>query len=260
MSERVHSPQDEEIRRHPDGEPAGGAVAAAREDGSDGSLLALIREACSDEHVRVAGWRIEPGADANRIDVRVRNERAEIPEQGWKLHVSADPTTAEAVLHRALPVLLAEDASFKVVSSVSQLGVLNNGGGGVSQIGKFITVYPKNDAQAVRLAVALDEATRGLRGPAIPSDRPLTPGSLVHYRYGGFGTKLIQAPSGEIQPAITAPNGELVPDRRHPVLVTQRCGLPCAGPGGPASLCAQAAVPWRRGRRRRARRPRLPTQ
>ncbi|MDQ4127842.1 MAG: protein kinase, partial [Actinomycetota bacterium] len=92
--------------------------------------------------------------------------------------------------------------------------MLNQGAGGLSQIGKFITVYPRDDAQAVRLAVALDEATCGLRGPAIPSDRPLAPGSLVHYRYGSFGLKLIQAPSGEIQPTITTPSGELVPDRR----------------------------------------------
>ncbi|MBV9452749.1 MAG: class IV lanthionine synthetase LanL [Rubrobacter sp.] len=214
QSERAHSRQDKEIAGYPDGGPVEGPIATVREDESDGSLLTLIMEACSDEPVRVAGWRIDPGEDAHRLDIRVRNEHVELPEQGWKLHVSADLSSAEAVLRCALPVLLSEDASFKVVSSLPQLAMLNEGMGGPSQIGKFITVYPKNDAQAVRLAVALDEITRGLRGPAIPSDRPLAPRSLVHYRYGGFGTKLIQAPSGEIQPAITAPNGELVPDRR----------------------------------------------
>jgi hypothetical protein len=207
-----------ETSRHPDGTPAfgqpvDGAAATAREEGSDG-LLALVMEACGGESTRAVGWRIEANEDAHWIDVRVRNERFGIPAQGWKLHVSADPTSAEAVLRRALPVLLSEDASFKVVSSVPQLGMLNNGMGGLSQVGKFITVYPKDEDQAVRLAVALDRATRGLRGPAIPSDRPLAPGSLVHYRYGGFGPKFIQVPYGEIQPAITAPSGELVPDRR----------------------------------------------
>jgi hypothetical protein len=74
------------------------------------------------------------------------NERVEIPEQDWKLHASADPTSAEAVLRRALPVLLAEDAGFKVVTSVPQLALLNNGMAGLSQVGKFITVYPKDNA------------------------------------------------------------------------------------------------------------------
>jgi tRNA A-37 threonylcarbamoyl transferase component Bud32 len=207
-----------EIARHPEDTPtsdqsANGAVAAL-DSSSDESLLALVTGACGGESARAAGWRIEPNEDAYQVAVRVSNERAEIPEQGWKLHVSADPTSAEDVLRRTLPVLLAEDAGFKVVSSVPQLALLNNGMAGLSQVGKFITVYPKDDAHAVRLGVALDEATRGLRGPAVPSDRPLAPGSLVHYRYGGFHPKFIQAPSGEVQPAIAAPSGELVPDRR----------------------------------------------
>jgi tRNA A-37 threonylcarbamoyl transferase component Bud32 len=214
---RIHEFRGKEIARHPDGatafaQPEDGAVAADR-DRSEG-LLALIMEACSGESARAAGWRIEPDTDASRVFIRVRNDHAEIRQQGWKLHVSANPTSAEAVLRRALPVLVAENAGFKVVSSISGLGWLNDGRSGLSQVGKFITVYPEDDAQAVRLAVALDEATRGMRGPVIPSDRPLRPGSLVHYRYGGFGARLVQAPSGQIQPAIAAPSGELVPDRR----------------------------------------------
>ncbi len=205
-----------EIAQYPDEAPVSGRpLAGASRDRPDG-LLALVLEACGGESARAAGWRIEASEDAHRTHVRVCNDRAGILEQGWKLHVSADTTSAEAVLRYALPVLLAEDADFKVVSSISELGALNSGWGGLSQVGKFVTVYPKDDAQAVRLAVALDEATRGLRGPVVPSDRSLAPGSLVHYRYGGFGPKFIQAPSGEIQPAIAAPGGELVPDLRLP--------------------------------------------
>jgi hypothetical protein len=108
------------------------------------------------------------------------------PDQGWKLHVSATPMSAVAVLDAALDVLFAEGVRFKVVGSTGLLQTLNAGYFGPSQIGKFITVYPSDDAQAVRLALKLDEATRGLRGPRIPTDRPLRPGSLVHYRYGAM--------------------------------------------------------------------------
>jgi hypothetical protein len=38
--------------------------------------------------------------------------------QGWKLHVSATPRNAVDVLSRALDVLLADGARFKVVSSL----------------------------------------------------------------------------------------------------------------------------------------------
>ena len=148
--------------------------------------------------------------------LHVRNGRTRCPEQGWKLHVSAGISSAEAVLRQTLPVLFAADVEFKLAVSPIALAALNDGSGGLGQVGKFITVYPRDDVQLVTLAVALDEATRGLRGPRIPSDRPLRPGSLVHYRYGGSGDRILQTPLGEVLPALVAPTGELVPDRRLP--------------------------------------------
>ena len=106
--------------------------------------------------------------------------------QGWKLHVSATPFSAVEVLEAALEVLLAAGARFKVVNSTQLLTALNAGYLGLSQIGKFITVYPSDNGQAVSLAIALDKATSGGRGPRVPTDRPLRPGSLVHYRYGAM--------------------------------------------------------------------------
>src|SRR6185437_11429706 len=111
---------------------------------------------------------------------------------------------------------LAETARFKVAASLSALNGLNEGRGQLSQVGKFITVYPSDDAQAVQLAVALDDATRGLRGPAVPSDRALRPDSLVHYRFGGFTPRSMQTPLGEVVSVLVAPDGTLEPDRREP--------------------------------------------
>ncbi|MGH2411486.1 MAG: protein kinase domain-containing protein, partial [Chloroflexota bacterium] len=110
--------------------------------------------------------------------------------------------------------MLAEHACFKCAATMGKLASLNQGAFGPTQVGKFITVYPRDDAQAMRLAAKLDEATRGLRGPAVPTDRPLRAGSLVHYRYGAFSAQLMQLPSGEVVPTITTPDGTLQPDRR----------------------------------------------
>ena len=107
-------------------------------------------------------------------------------DQGWKLHVSATPLSGPEVLERALPVLLAAGVRFKVINTQYRLLLLNQSVYGPEQVGKFIAVYPSDDDQAVRLAVALDEAARGLRGPRVLTDRRLRPGSLVHYRYGAF--------------------------------------------------------------------------
>jgi serine/threonine protein kinase len=122
--------------------------------------------------------------------------------------------SAEELLRRVLPVLLAEDASFKVAACLGDLARLNQGEGGESQVGKFITVYPNEEAQAVRMAVRLDEVTRGLHGPAISSDRPLRPGSRVFYRYGAFDGRYLQTLAGELSGALEAPDGTLVMDRR----------------------------------------------
>ncbi|MBD0329134.1 MAG: class IV lanthionine synthetase LanL [Thermoleophilia bacterium] len=147
--------------------------------------------------------------------VSVAPEGVEPPEQGWKLHVSATAWSAEDVLRRVVPVLLRERVPFKVAASADVLEALNSGIAGLDQVGKFVAVYPATDEQAVRLAVGLDEATRGLGGPAVPGERSLGPDSLVHYRYGAFAGRMVQSPWGEITPVIRAPDGTLVPDRRH---------------------------------------------
>jgi class IV lanthipeptide synthase len=141
------------------------------------------------------------------------------PEQGWKLHVAATPLSAAAVFERSLPVLLDEGVRFKVVGTRLALVRLNSGLFGAPQVGKFLTVYPSDDAQAVRLAVALDEATRGLPGPRVPTDRPLRSGSLVHYRYGSLQRRV--PPVGEDEPEplpydLLDPAGRLTYDPRPP--------------------------------------------
>ena len=162
-------------------------------------------------------WHVEAPTDPAQSWIHVRCRSAHPPAQGWKLHVSAGVPTAEGVLRRALPILVAENVTFKVAASLRSLARLNHGFAGLSQVGKFLTVYPDDDIQAVRVATALDDATRGLRGPAVPSDQPLRAGSLVHYRFGGFVDARVPVAGGDEMPAIRQPDGELVPDRRGTV-------------------------------------------
>jgi hypothetical protein len=150
--------------------------------------------------------------------ITVASECSRLPRQGWKLHVSATRFSALEVLRRALSVLIAQQVTFKI-APLDLLDQLNHGRGGLSQIGKFITVYPENDEQAVRLAVTLDAATTGLRGPAIPSDRLLGSDSIVSYRYGSFDKRALQDADGLVLGAIDAPDGTLVLDPRLPTYV-----------------------------------------
>ncbi|MFC4048486.1 class IV lanthionine synthetase LanL [Actinomadura syzygii] len=136
------------------------------------------------------------------------------PAQGWKLHVSATPASAEEVLDRALAVLLAGGSSFKFAASHDQVAVLNARNTSRGHSGKFLTVYPGSDDEAVRLAAELHEATAGLAGPRILSDRQYAPGSLVHYRYGAFVEDRRITNDGFYAWMILDPDGNPVEDRR----------------------------------------------
>ncbi|QBD77477.1 serine/threonine protein kinase [Ktedonosporobacter rubrisoli] len=172
----------------------------------------IIGEMCSCKEMLELGWRVEE--EFGQIWIGVAHQQAVRRLQGWKLHVSAAIPCAESVLRQALAVLLAEPTRFKVASSLSRLADLNQGRAGLSQIGKFITIYPSDDEQCIRLAVRLDEVTRGLRGPAIPSDLALRPGSLIYYRYGSFSEQLIADREGRPRAVIATSPGELIEDRR----------------------------------------------
>ncbi len=112
--------------------------------------------------------------------------REDDPAQGWKLHVSATILSAAEVFARAEPILRERDALFKVPSRLELLKSLNSGLADFSQIGKFLTIYPRSTDEAVKLARELHRATRGLPGPRIPFDARYRKKSLVYYRYGAF--------------------------------------------------------------------------
>lgn len=139
---------------------------------------------------------------------------AVLPDQGWKLHLSATVASAAELLDKALPHLVRTRTAFKLARSIADLSNLNEGLSGLSQVGKFITIYPPDDDASVALAMALDDLTRDVPGPEIPSDMRLCDGSAVHYRYGGFTSLSLRLSHGETVPAIRNPQGALEPDRR----------------------------------------------
>jgi len=151
-----------------------------------------------------SGWRYRPPQRAH-------------PAQGWKLHVSATLPNAITVFQRCAPLLVERGVAFKSVKTLNILGRLNSAiPFGFSQIGKFITVYPRDANEAVELAELLDQATHGLGAPTVPFDRQYRPGSAVYFRYGAFGHEEMETEDGTRVSALRTPAGELVPDMREP--------------------------------------------
>src|SRR5207248_2239947 len=132
----------------------------------------------------------------------------------WKLHISATEASAADVLATVVPVLVAERVPFKFAAGHRVVRLLNSTHADRASGGKFLTVYPADDAQAVRLAEACHRATEGLPGPVILSDRAYRPGSLVHYRYGGFSALPTIDADGVVVHLIKGADGAPLADER----------------------------------------------
>jgi hypothetical protein len=137
------------------------------------------------------------------------------PEQGWKLHVPATVLTAGRVLQTVAPLLRRRGVLYKAPASLGELDKLNCGlFYGYSQVGKFLTVYPRTNEEALLLAEGLYQLTRRLTAPAVPFDMKYRADGCVYYRYGAFKVLEVEDLNGESTYAIRDPEGNLVPDIR----------------------------------------------
>ncbi|MEU6887195.1 class III lanthionine synthetase LanKC [Streptomyces viridosporus] len=159
-----------------------------------------------------AGWQQNESGDW----LALRPVDADLPDQGWKIHISACLDNAESVLERVRAHCLAHGTAFKFVPSRYLLHQRNAKYADRAGSGKFITVYPADEAHFERVAGELSDLLAGESGPHILSDLRLGDGP-VHVRYGGFTRRNCYDESGELRPAVARPDGVLVPDLRGPV-------------------------------------------
>lgn len=145
-----------------------------------------------------------------------RSSKPQEPSQGWKLHLSATILEACDLFERVAPFLISEDVQFKAPSSLDELSSLNCGlQYGYHQVGKFITIYPSTEKQAVELAGRLHELTEDFFTVSVPFDEQYLPGSSVFYRYGAFSNIKSIDENGRSFPAIRNKAGKLVLDDRR---------------------------------------------
>ncbi|MFG2027667.1 class III lanthionine synthetase LanKC [Streptomyces sp. NPDC048825] len=139
----------------------------------------------------------------------------QLPTQGWKIHVSATTDSAPEVLDAVRDYCFRRSLLFKFLTSPGMLMLRNSKYGDRGSSGKFITVYPQDDAELHCVLEELDALVGGRPGPAILSDLRWRRGPL-YVRYGGFTLRMGRGPSGESVPCIEDPDGNLVPDVRGP--------------------------------------------
>ncbi|MFC3384270.1 class III lanthionine synthetase LanKC [Couchioplanes azureus] len=138
-----------------------------------------------------------------------------LPDQGWKIHVSACLHNADRVLDVVFGYCVAHAVAFKFVHGPAALLLRNAKYARRGTSGKFVTVYPRDEAELELVCKELGDLLRGEPGPYVLSDLRLGSGPL-HVRYGGFAARYCVV-DGVVEPAIADPSGRLVPDRRDPV-------------------------------------------
>ena len=109
-----------------------------------------------------------------------------LPTAGIKVHISAIPQNSEYIFKAVYPFLQEKNLLFKVLVSDQILMRENSGEFGYSQLGKFITIYPKSENELVSIVPALHILTIGFSSIRIPSDCRYTNDSIIYYRYGEF--------------------------------------------------------------------------
>jgi serine/threonine protein kinase len=164
-----------------------------------------------DSHLPL-GWIVRH----DKLWYHVSPPNSALPLQGFKIHLAATSLSAEDLLARTLPLLVASQSTFKVVVDSFILDLINSKNFARGSSGKFITIYPTDDEHCKALLESLYGATAGMRGPFILSDRLYRDSRVLFYRYGGFRPRHKLTIYGERTPTILNAAGKEVPDLRAP--------------------------------------------
>ncbi|MGI5150429.1 class III lanthionine synthetase LanKC [Plantactinospora sp. CA-294935] len=159
-----------------------------------------------------AGWQREPSDDW----LVYGPEDGKLPQQGWKIHVSACLDNADRILDSVFDYCVPRGMSFKFLRGPRMLLMRNSKYARRGSSGKFVTIYPRDEAELELACKELTERLDGEAGPYILSDLRYGAGP-VYVRYGGFAARYCVGADGQVVPAVEDGTGTLVPDRRDPV-------------------------------------------
>lgn len=146
----------------------------------------------------------------------LRPPAVELPDQGWKVHVSATPGNAADIVGRVVAWAFAHEVTVKFLSGPALVLAYNLKYAPRASGGKVLALYPRDEDELHRVLTGLEAEVGGEPGPRVLTDLRWRDGPL-HVRYGGFRSRWCTAPDGERVLAVATPDGTLVPDERRPV-------------------------------------------
>ncbi|MDO3648587.1 class III lanthionine synthetase LanKC [Nocardia mangyaensis] len=141
---------------------------------------------------------------------------AELPAQGWKVHVSSALGSAQQVLDVVSATCAELGVAFKHLTGRQYFLWLHAKHGSRVQSGKFCAIYPPTPQLAYALLERLERELSGVAGPYVLTDRRFSSSQCVSYRYGAFRARHRLQPDGTTVPTMLALDGTEVPDERRP--------------------------------------------
>lgn len=132
-----------------------------------------------------------------------------IPNQGWKIHLSANADNLSVVINAAVVACARFKVHFKVVNTASQYLLANSKNADRLSAGKLVTIYPSEESFE-QLVAFLESELQDQEGPEILTDLPSSV-PCVHFRYGAFIPMKNEEGIYSVQDA----EGRMVPDRRE---------------------------------------------
>ncbi|MBH9968166.1 class III lanthionine synthetase LanKC [[Bacillus] enclensis] len=139
-----------------------------------------------------------------------------LPNQGWKIHVSATDNNFVSILQESSKFLIKNNIAFKFLIDKLALLYMNSKMQNRGASGKFITIYPVGIEEFKYCLEELHNILSQYNGPYILSDKRYKDSKVLYYRYGGFKAKNILNFKGEKEYFIEGPDGEYVKDKRNP--------------------------------------------
>ncbi|MFL6073611.1 MAG: class III lanthionine synthetase LanKC [Mycobacteriales bacterium] len=139
-----------------------------------------------------------------------------LPDQGWKVHVSARFDRTQQVLDAVTDLCGRHGVPYKHVRTDRLFLWLHHKHGPRVQSGKFCALYPAGVDAARALMEALAAALDGERGPYVLTDRRFGSSGVVSYRYGAFTPRFQLTADGGRIPIVAGPDGRDLPDERLP--------------------------------------------
>lgn len=181
-------------------------------------------------------WDVVDWSDAPLRWRFFRPGGALLPVQGWKIHISASAHESLRMLKAVSPLLIETQAAFKIPRHLEDIVFLNSGDGGISVLGKILTIYPTDIQQAQQLIPLLERVWPTSSGPEVVTDLRSRPGAAVSFRYGIFGKSPVLTDSRGIhQFALSSAEGTLYSDSRDRAPAVPPPEPPVAGV--PAEAC-----------------------